>query len=140
MPSIHFFSQEIDFVLSKKTILRSWIIRVVANENRSISELNFIFCTDQYLVKLNRDYLSRDYFTDVITFDQSEADKLQGEVYISIPQVKENAGKYQNTFSNELSRVMIHGVLHLLGYRDGSDKEKQLMRKKEEASLSLLPS
>jgi len=140
MPSIHFFSKEIDFVLSKKTILRSWIIRVVANENRSISELNFIFCTDQYLVKLNRDYLSRDYFTDVITFDQSEADKLQGEVYISIPRVKENAGKYQNTFSNELSRVMIHGVLHLVGYRDGSDKEKQLMRKKEEASLSLLPS
>lgn len=139
MASIYFFSEEIDFKITRKGIIRSWIKKVIEKENRTLTGLNFIFCSDRYLSELNRQYLQKDYLTDIITFNHSDSESLQGDVYISISRVKENADEFKKPFESELSRVMIHGVLHLLGFEDGSDKEKQLMRKKEEASLSLLP-
>ena len=138
MASIHFFSEEIDFDLPRKTIIRSWIQQVADFENRTLSGLNFIFCSDHYLTSLNQQYLNSDYLTDIMTFNHSESKTLHGDIYISIPRVEENAKKFQKPFENELARVMIHGVLHLIGFEDGTDKEKELMRKKEEASLSLL--
>ena len=139
MASIQFFSEEIDFTVSRKAVLREWIQTIADQEGATLTELNVIFCSDDYLLNLNQKYLDRDYLTDVITFDQSDSDSIQGDIYISVPRVQENANIYQKNFSEELARVIIHGVLHLLGYRDHTDKEKAAMRKKEEASLSLLP-
>ncbi len=139
MESIHFFSEEIDFDLAKKEIFRSWIKQVIDRESLNLGGLNIIFCSDSYLLELNQQYLSKNHLSDIITFDHSESGIIQGDIYISITRVKENASKFQTSFENELSRVMIHGVLHLIGFGDTSDKEKELMRKKEEASLSLLP-
>jgi probable rRNA maturation factor len=139
MSSIYFFSEKIEFILPQKAVIRSWIKKVVNLENKTLTGLNFIFCSDRYLIELNRQYLNQDYLTDIITFDQSDSEALHGDIYISIARVKENATKCQKSFENELFRVMIHGVLHLVGFGDGSDKEREIMRIKEEASLSLLP-
>ena len=132
MNSIYFFNEEIEFILPQKAVIRSWIKKVVDLENKTLAGLNFIFCSDRYLIELNRQYLNQDYHTDIITFDQSDSEALQGDIYISIARVKENATKFQKTFENELFRVMIHGVLHLVGFGDGSDKEREIMRIKEE--------
>ena len=139
MESIHFFSEDIDFELSHTSPITTWIKEVIELEKRQVAGLNFVFCSDKYLVQLNQQYLNREYLTDVITFDNSESEEIQGDVYISIQRVRENSTLFEDGFHRELARVMIHGVLHLLGFKDGSDKQKQLMRKKEEASLSLLP-
>jgi probable rRNA maturation factor len=107
-------------------------------EGATIQEINYIFCSDSYLLSLNQGFLKHNTFTDIITFDNSEdPSSLEGEIYISIERVKENAKKYNVPIEDELSRVMIHGVLHLLGFKDKKPTEKALMRKKEEACLSL---
>ncbi len=138
MTSIHFFAHEVPFKLKTPRKVTSWIKKVVMNEGTSIQEINYVFCSDRYLLSLNQDYLNHKTLTDIITFDHSESvSALEGEIYISIERVKENAEKYNVSFEDELSRVMIHGVLHLLGYRDKKTSEKALMRKKEEACLSL---
>jgi probable rRNA maturation factor len=103
-----------------------------------INEINYIFCSDSYLLSLNKGFLKHNTLTDIITFDNSEGTgSMEGEIYISIERVKENATKYDVSFEDELNRVMIHGILHLLGYKDKKPSEKALMRKKEEAYLSL---
>jgi probable rRNA maturation factor len=138
MSSIHFFSQDIRFKLKNPRKVTFWIKRVVEKESSSIQEINYVFCSDLYLLNLNRGFLKHNTLTDIITFDNSEGRaSLEGEIYISIDRVKENAEKYNVPFDEELSRVMIHGVLHLLGYKDKKPSEKALMRKKEEACLSL---
>lgn len=138
MPSIHFFSQGIRFNLKNPRKVTSWIKRVVQSEKASVKEINYIFCSDSFLLSLNQGFLKHNTLTDIITFDNSdESDGIDGEIYISIERVKENAIKYEVPFDDELSRVMIHGILHLLGYKDKKPAEKALMRKKEEACLSL---
>jgi probable rRNA maturation factor len=138
MSSVHFFYNEVRFKLKNPRKVTSWIKRVVEKEGSSIQEINYIFCSDSYLLSLNQGFLKHNTLTDIITFDSSEEDSvLTGEIYISVERVKENARKYTVSFEDELSRVMIHGILHLLGYKDKKPAEKTLMRKKEEASLSL---
>lgn len=138
MSSVLFFSHEIRFKLKNPRKVNSWIKRVVGKEGASIEEVNYVFCSDAYLLELNKRFLKHKTLTDIITFDNSETPlTLEGEIYISIERVKENAKKYKVSFEDELSRVMIHGILHLLGYKDKKTSEKALMRKKEEACLSL---
>jgi len=139
MSLVNFFYNEVRFKLKSPRKITSWIKRVVQKEGAAIHEINYVFCSDSYLLTLNQGFLKHNTLTDIITFDNSEEKSvLEGEIYISIERVKENAEKYEETFENELSRVMIHGVLHLLGYKDKKTPEKALMRKKEEACLSLL--
>jgi len=106
-------------------------------EKKSLRRLDYIFCTDDYLLSLNRDFLKHDYFTDIITFDLSETDQIVGEVYISIDRVKDNAVSLENTFRQELLRVIFHGALHLCGFKDKKPKDIKLMRQKEEFYLGL---
>jgi probable rRNA maturation factor len=136
--AICFFVKGIDFQLAHPRKTSSWIKRVINKEKKSLSNLSYIFCSDKYLLQLNIQYLKHRALTDIITFDYSEdPTTINGEIYISIDRVKDNSAKFKRTFDEELHRVVIHGVLHLVGYRDKKASEKALMRKKEEACLSL---
>ena len=118
--------------------LSDWLESVCKSESASLHELNYIFCSDSYLLKINQQYLSHDYFTDIITFDHSNnQDEIMGDIYISIDRVQENAKTYKVAFESELFRVIVHGLLHLLGYDDHGDAVKE-MRTKEDSYLSLL--
>ena len=135
---IHFFAEDIVFkpLHPRKTSL--WIKRAIEKEAHNLDTLNYIFCSDAYLLEMNQEYLSHKTYTDIITFDNSDEEKLiNGDIFISIERVRENAEKFDTTFEQELHRVMIHGVLHLMGYKDKTPEEKSTMRKKEEAYLSL---
>ena len=138
MAIIHFFTEDITFKLAHPRKTASWITAVVKKERRSIKDINYIFCSDRYLLQINKDYLNHNTLTDIITFDYSEGEKpLEGEIFISIERVRENSSLYNTTFQDELDRVLIHGVLHLIGYSDKNQAKKAQMRKKEEACLSL---
>lgn len=138
MSSVHFFYNEVRFKLRTPRKVISWIKGVVDKEGCSIQEINYVFCSDSYLLTLNLGFLKHNTLTDIITFDNSEKTSvLEGEIYISVERVEENAKKYNVPFEDELNRVMIHGILHLLGYKDKKPTEKAIMRKKEEACLSL---
>jgi len=139
-PEIRFFTEDISFTLRDKKKLRKWIQVVIGNEKKLPGSLNFIFCSDEYLYKLNVQYLNHNTLTDIITFDMSEnSDEISGEIYISIDRVKENAKKFKVPSYKELHRVIIHGILHLSGYDDKTSKEVLIMRAKEDKCLSLLP-
>ena len=134
---INFFIEEIDFKLKNKKALRNWIEQTIVAENHILKEINFIFCNDEYLLKINQDYLQHNTYTDIITFDNSEKDKeIVSDIFISVERVAENALTYQITTLQELHRVLIHGTLHLLGYKDKSPKEKKLMTAKENFYLA----
>jgi rRNA maturation RNase YbeY len=133
---IHFFNEETSFNLKNKTSLRNWINQTIIQEKHQLEELNFIFCSDNYLLKINKEYLNHDTYTDIITFDNSSLPlEITGDIFISIDRVKENAKTFKTTTQNELCRVMIHGVLHLLGYKDKTKKDKELMTEKEDFYL-----
>jgi len=134
---IRFFYEETKFKIEypRKTV--NWIIESARREKRSVLEVNYIFCSDRYLLRLNNEFLSHDTLTDIISFDYTVGKEISGEIYISLDRVKENALKFNSGFQDELLRVMIHGVLHLSGYSDKKPKEAARMRKKEEAYLSL---
>ncbi len=136
---IHFFSEDITFNLKQKTSVRQWIKDAIREEGFKITgELNFIFCSDAYLLAMNREYLDHQTYTDIITFDNSEVDDgiISGDIFISVHRVNENALKFGVTDRDELHRVMIHGVLHLCGYRDKSQTEKVEMTDKENHYLA----
>ncbi len=138
MGSIRFFSEEIRFNLKGQRKTADWIKSVVLTEGKALRSVNIIFCSDAYLAEINKQYLKHDTFTDIITFNLSSApDQIEGEIYISIDRVKENALSLGFDFETELQRVIIHGILHLVGYKDKSSSQKSIMRKKEDASLSL---
>ncbi len=137
MASIHFFSEEIDFQIQKPSKTKQWIKSVIDAEGFNLESLNFIFCSDEYLLSKNIEYLNHNTLTDIITFDTSETESIEGDIFISIDRINENAEKLNTTFKNELDRVMIHGVLHLLGYGDKGNEQKKLMREKEDSYLSL---
>ena len=138
--SIHFFSEKIIFLLKNKNKIREWINLAVLNEKGNTGEINYVFCDEECLYELNSSYLEHNAYTDIITFDNSEnSTEVSGDIFISIDRVKENSKKYNVSFYNELHRVMIHGVLHLLNYKDKSDQEARIMRQKEDYYLSLLP-
>lgn len=138
MSLINFFCEDVDFELTHKETIQSWITHTITNENYSISELNYIFCSDEYLHKINIDYLDHDYYTDIITFDNSDEEgTVEGDIFVSIERVRDNAQDQGIPFELELRRVIIHGVLHLVGYNDKTTSEQQAMREKENAYLSL---
>lgn len=138
--SILFFTEGINFVLKDKKKLRNWINTSIGSENKSCGSINYIFCTDEFLHKLNIEYLNHNTLTDIISFGSSEDPEIiSGEMYISIHRIKDNAKQFKVAFVNELHRVMIHGILHLIGYNDKTEDEKKLMRLKEDYYLSLLP-
>jgi probable rRNA maturation factor len=140
MASINFFSQTLPFKVPFPRKTSAWIKSAIQKERHKLKEINFIFCTDEELYQINVQYLKHKTFTDIITFDNSEEDGLiEGDIYISIDRVKENAGTLGIPFPSELKRVIIHGVLHLLGYKDKTPLHKKEMRKKEDAYLSLYP-
>ena len=137
-PKIHFFTEDIDFKLKNKTHLKKWIIETVQAEESYVGELNFIFCSDEYLLKINQEYLNHDTYTDIITFDScGEDDEISGDIFISAERVAENASQLKIDFQNELHRVIIHGVLHLIGFLDKSPEDKTLMTSKEDQYLNL---
>ena len=138
MESIHFFNEQINFTLKNKTKIRTWIRQTVRTHHKKISSLNYIFTSDEYLLEINQQYLRHDTFTDIITFDQSsDQNNIEADIYISIERVSSNAKKLKSTFEDELNRVMIHGVLHLLGFKDKTKADKEEMRKKENHYLAL---
>lgn len=139
-PNINFFTEDITFNLKRKTDIRDWILETILSEGFELEELNFIFCSDAYLLHMNQQYLDHDTYTDVITFDNSEElKKIVGDIFISIDRIRENATEFKRTSRNELCRVMIHGTLHLLGYPDKTKAAKAIMTGKEDLYLSRLP-
>jgi len=136
--SIHFHSELPRFKLGKQRVLTQWLTRVITASKKEPGTLTFIFCSDDYLLDINIRFLKHDYYTDVITFDYSEKKIVSGDIYISIDRVKDNAEKQKSTFEDELHRVMVHGVLHLLGHTDKGKGKQAAMRKEEDKFLSLL--
>lgn len=136
--SISFHSEDVDFQLENEQKLIDWINSTIQHEEKSATEITYVFCSDEYLYQMNLDYLNHDTYTDIITFDYTENSFVSGDIFISIDRVKENAIKFNTTFLNELSRVIIHGVLHLAGYKDKTTEQKQVMRSKEDFYLTLL--
>ena len=140
---ICFFSEDITFNLDAKLMMKKWLKRVAAEAGHTVGDLNYVFCSDSYLLEMNRQYLGHDYFTDIITFDSREvpgAKKIDGDIFISIDTVRANGEEYKEGFERELHRVMAHGLLHLVGYDDGTEAEQQQMREAENAALALLDS
>ena len=138
MGSIRFFNQDIEFKLSQPLRTRNWIKEVISRENHRLGDLNYIFCSDPYLLSINQQYLNHKTLTDIITFDTKEREgDVEGDIFISIDRVGDNAVKLSTDPDEELHRVIIHGVLHLCGYGDKSPGQKSAMRKKEDAYLSL---
>jgi probable rRNA maturation factor len=136
--NIRFFSEEVNFELKNKVALRNWIAKAASNEGYSIKSINYIFCNDDYLHKINVEYLDHDTLTDIITFDNSEdPGRIESDIFISIDTVASNANDLNITFEVELHRVIIHGLLHLCGYKDKSPQDAILMREKENHYLSL---
>ncbi len=139
MNRINFFTEDTPFQIKNKPTIRIWINNVVVKEKHHIESLNYIFCSDEHLLKMNQEYLNHDTYTDIITFDNSTREEnLEGDIFISVERIRYNIKGKDNTFLDELHRVMIHGVLHLMGYGDTTDREKRDMREKEDACLSLL--
>ena len=128
---ITYFSEDVKFVLKGKLLNNRWLKMVVESEVKRLGDLSIIFCSDPYILDINLRYLQHDYFTDIITFDYCEGDRISGDLFISIDSVRENARIYGATFEDELDRVMVHGVLHLLGYDDHTDEQTAAMREKE---------
>ncbi|RKR80956.1 rRNA maturation RNase YbeY [Mucilaginibacter gracilis] len=134
---VFFFEEDTEFKPKKKAKLREWLKATIVAEGYSLSELNYIFCSDTYLLALNQQYLDHDTYTDIITFDNSEIENVVvGDIFISIDRVRENAKEFSKTEEDELHRVIIHGALHLLGYKDKTKADKKLMTEKEDFYLT----
>lgn len=134
---ISFQNLSISFKLQNKQHIKNWIKSVAEKEKKQVGNINYIFCNDEELLDVNIKHLNHDTYTDIITFDYSEAKKIHGDIFISVERVLENSSKFKTTFDNELSRVMIHGILHLCGYKDKSKKDAELMREKENSYIKL---
>ena len=134
---ISFSTVETAYNLKNKLKVRNWVKSILESEGKKVGDITYVFCNDEYLGSMNEKYLKHNTLTDIITFDYSEKGKLSGDIFISIERVKENAAGLKLSFMEELQRVMIHGVLHLMGYKDKTKAEKLQMRQKEDYSLSL---
>ncbi len=132
------FHSETNFTLTDQETYSSWISSAVSEMQKEVGAINYIFCDDAYLLKINQKHLKHNTLTDIISFDYSKNDKLAGDIYISTERVAENAAKYKVSFANELQRVLIHGILHFVGFNDKTKEEKTEMRKQEDYYLALL--
>lgn len=137
MAQFNFHSQEIPLPEINLTLVKSWLQEIGKLEEVSIKRINYIFCSDEFLLEINRAHLQHDYYTDIITFDLSESDDIESDIYISLDRVEDNANQFKTKSQLELIRVIAHGLLHLIGYNDKSKDEQIIMRNKEEACLSL---
>ena len=131
------FNSEIDFQLDNETLFSNWISKVILSENKREGDINYIFCDDEFMLEINKQYLNHDYYTDIISFDYSVGNELHGDIFISIERVQENAEDFNVTFKEELKRVIIHGILHYCGYKDKSEDEEAVMRNKEDEKIKL---
>lgn len=136
---ILFHEEDISFTLPDELNFIHWIRSVIEAQSCHLKQLNYIFCSDAALLKVNLEYLDHDTYTDIITFPYASTPQIEGDIFISIDRIRENASKYEQPFERELKRVMIHGVLHLCGFGDKSDEEKLVMRTKEDEAISLFP-
>ena len=131
------FNYETNFALENESNYEDWITRIIYSEGFEVGEINYIFCDDEYLHSINMEYLNHDTLTDIISFDYSVGNLLQGDIFISVERVADNAKDFNVTFEEELKRVLSHGVLHYCGYKDKSPKDEALMRKKEEEKMKM---
>ena len=128
---IQFFFENIDEIpISAATI--SWLEDVIKTENKKLGEINYILCDDEYLLKVNQDFLDHDYYTDIITFDYVKGKTISGDIFVSLPRILDNASTLSQNFESEFNRVLAHGILHLCGYKDKTEEEKSQMRAKED--------
>ncbi|KFF19527.1 rRNA maturation RNase YbeY [Flavobacterium hydatis] len=131
------FNYETDFVLNNEEAFESWLSAVILSENKKEGEISYIFCDDDYLHKINVEYLNHDTLTDIISFDYTVGNELNGDIFVSVERVRDNALDFNVPFENELKRVLAHGILHYCGYKDKSDTEAALMRFKEEEKIAM---
>ena len=134
---IHFNESDIPCRVKRRLAVKSWLKQIIESRNKSVGEISIVMCSDKLLLETNQKYLNHDYYTDIITFDYTEEDRISGDLMISYERVKENAKKEKVTVQDELRRVMAHGVLHLLGFKDKSEREAAEMRAQEDAALDL---
>ena len=134
---VHYFNQDIVFRFPEKRLSSSWLKAVAEAEGKKLGDISIIFCSDNYLLEVNKKYLKHDYFTDIITFNYCEGNTLSGDLFISVDSVRANAAFYETEFHVELLRVIVHGLLHLMGYDDHTDEDITQMRAKENACLLL---
>jgi probable rRNA maturation factor len=136
---ITFFNEDVDFAVVTPRKTKTWLKSIIEREGYTLNQLNYIFCSDEYLLQINRQYLDHDFYTDIITFDNAEEEgSIEGDIFISIDRVQENATELCVPFEKELRRVLAHGVLHLVGYDDSEDEQEIEMRNKEDFYLSQL--
>lgn len=134
---INFFTEDVSIPLFNQSSVTAWLCNVCESENKELDEVSIIFCSDDYLLTMNNEYLQHDYYTDIITFDYCFDNQVVGDLFISVDRVSDNAKLNQVSFNNELLRVMVHGILHLIGFKDKSDEDSKLMRLKEDEYLNL---
>ena len=131
------FNYETEFTIENEQAFEDWLSRVIVSENKKEGEINYIFCDDEYLHKINLEYLNHDTLTDIISFDYSMGNELNGDIFVSIERVKDNAADFNVLFEDELKRVVVHGVLHYCGYKDKSEVDEALMRSKEDEKIAM---
>ncbi len=131
------FNYETDFELHHESDFSNWISEVILSENKKEGEINYIFCDDDYLLGINQQYLDHDTLTDIISFDYSVGNEINGDIFVSVERVKENATDYKVTFHEEIQRVLVHGVLHYCGYKDKTESDELVMRAKEEEKMKM---
>jgi len=137
---INLFFEDVEIPGLDPEFFYSWLSNVCEQESKKLDEVNVIFCSDEYLLEMNIQHLDHDYYTDIITFDYCEDNRILGDLFISKDRVEENASIAEVDFSTELNRVIVHGVLHLIGYKDKASKDEEIMRSKEDWALSLIVS
>ena len=135
---INFNYEEVSEDQIDEDIIKSWISKVITSYNSFLGSITYIFCNDDYILDINKQYLNHNYYTDIITFDYCENNTVAGDLFISIDTVLSNSHKFKTPFKEELHRVVIHGILHLLGFKDKTEEEAQIMRDKENLALTLL--
>ena len=131
------FNYESDFTLDNEEAIATWLSAVIVSENKTEGEINYIFCDDEYLHKINVEYLNHDTLTDIISFDYTMGNEISGDIFVSVERVLDNSKDYNTSFEDELKRVLVHGVLHYCGYKDKSEADEVLMRSKEDEKLTM---
>ncbi|MGG7035877.1 MAG: rRNA maturation RNase YbeY [Flavobacterium sp.] len=131
------FNYETDFILDNEVVYSDWILKVIQSENKSLGEINYIFCDDEYLHKINMEYLQHDTLTDIISFDYTVGNEINGDIFVSVERVRDNANDFKVSFDEELKRVLIHGVLHYCGYKDKLEEDEVIMRSKEDEKINM---
>ncbi|OOG64657.1 rRNA maturation RNase YbeY [Flavobacterium sp. A45] len=131
------FNYESEFILDNEEAIAAWLSAVIVSENKTLGEINYIFCDDEYLHKINLEYLNHDTLTDIISFDYTMGNEVGGDIFVSVERVLDNSKDYNTSFEDELKRVLVHGVLHYCGYKDKSEEDEALMRSKENEKLAM---